>query len=96
MEGEDTSAYDIKAFGREYGPWTNALKAAGVPYKTTYILRHTFVAWALTIGINPLKLERLMGHGSKSMIYDVYGKYVEGLEKDRDKILNYFGEDFLG
>jgi integrase len=30
------------------------------------------------------------------MIYDVYGKYVDGLEKDRDKILNYFGEDFLG
>jgi len=50
----------------------------------------------LTIGINPLKLERLMGHGSKSMIYDVYGKYVEGLERDRDRILDYFGEDFLG
>jgi integrase len=50
-----------------------------------HVLRHTFVAWALTIGIDTGKLERLMGHGSKSMIYEVYGKYVEGLEKDRDK-----------
>lgn len=93
---KDGGTYDIKAFGRDYGPWAKAFKLAGVPYKTTYILRHTYVAWALTIGINPLKLERLMGHGSKAMIYDVYGKYVDGLEKDRDKILNYFGGDFLG
>jgi len=93
---EDGGTYDIVSFGKDYGPWAKAFKAAGVPYRTTYILRHTYVAWALTIGINTLKLESLMGHNSKSMIYDVYGKYVEGLEKDRDKILNYFGEDFLG
>ena len=36
-----------------------------------------------------------MGHGSKQMVYEVYGNYVEGLEEDREKILNYFGEDFV-
>jgi integrase len=36
-----------------------------------------------------------MGHGSKKMIYEVYGNYVEGLEKDKEKIHDYFGEDFL-
>ena len=29
------------------------------------------------------------------MIYEVYGEYVDGLEEDRLKILNYFGQDFL-
>lgn len=37
-----------------------------------------------------------MGHGSKEMLYNVYGKYVQGLEADLDQILEYFGEDYLG
>jgi integrase len=37
-----------------------------------------------------------MGHGSKEMVYQVYGNYVEGLETDAGKILGYFGKDFLG
>jgi integrase len=36
-----------------------------------------------------------MGHGSRKMVYDVYGMYVKGLEKDAGKILEYFGKDFL-
>ena len=40
--------------------------------------------------------DSLMGHGSKEMIYEVYGKYVEGLEKDAGAIKDYFGKDFMG
>jgi integrase len=29
------------------------------------------------------------------MIYEVYGNYLEGLEKDAGKILDYFGKDFM-
>jgi hypothetical protein len=29
------------------------------------------------------------------MVYEVYGKYVKGLEKDAGQILEYFGSDFL-
>lgn len=36
-----------------------------------------------------------MGHATKEMVYEVYGKYVEGLEQDRKKILTLFGEDFI-
>jgi integrase len=36
-----------------------------------------------------------MGHSSKKMIYDVYGDYVEGLEDDYSRILEYFGKDFI-
>ena len=62
-----------------------------VPYTT----RHTFAAWSLTLGMSPEKLVTRMGHGSKKMIYEVYGKYVKELEKDAGKILEYFGSDFI-
>jgi len=59
-----------------------------------YITRHTFATWSLTLRMDPNKLVNLMGHSSKKMIYEVYGKYVEGLETDAGKILEYFGNDF--
>jgi len=77
-------------------PWTSAFKKAGLPYKVPYAMRHSFAAWALTLRMDPNRLVDLMGHGSKEMVYDVYGKYVEDLEKDAGKILEYFGKDFLG
>ncbi len=40
-------------------------------------------------------LVKLMGHGSKKMIYDVYGEYIDGLESDMWDIANYFGRDYL-
>ena len=55
-----------------------------------YSTRHTFAAWLRTIGMNPNKLVKRTGHGSKKVAYEVYGNYVEGLEKDADKILEYF------
>jgi integrase len=58
-------------------------------------LRHTFAAWSLTLGIDMNKLVRLMGHGSKKMVHEVCGDYIEGLEEDAWKILEYFGRDFL-
>ena len=65
-------------------------------WELPYTMRHTFAAWALTLRMDPNKLVNLMGHGSKKMIYEVYGNYVEGLETDAGKILKYFGNDFIG
>ena len=75
--------------------WKKAVEKAGIPMVTSYSARHSFAAWSLTIGINPLKLVKLMGHASKQMIYEVYGNYVEGLEDDTEAILEYYGEDFI-
>jgi len=86
--------FDVDSFRKN--PWTRAFKKAGLPYKVPYTMRHTFAAWALTLRMDHNKLVNLMGHGSKEMVYEVYGKYVEGLEKDAGKILEYFGRDFLG
>ncbi len=35
-----------------------------------------------------------MGHGSKQMVFEVYGSYIPGVENDKEKIRRYFGEDF--
>lgn len=71
------------------GPWTKAFTAAGLPYRKPYATRHTFAAWNLMRGVRPDKVVRLMGHGSRQMIYEVYGRYVEGLEDDVDAIEAY-------
>lgn len=76
--------------------WRRAFAKAGMPNRRLYSLRHTFAAWSVTIGLDINKLEALMGHGSKEMIYTRYGKYVQGLERDKALIMDYFGEDFLG
>ncbi len=75
--------------------WKKAVEAAGIPSMTSYSTRHSFAAWSLIIGINPLRLVKLMGHASKQMVYEVYGNYVEGLEEDGERIFEYFGRDFV-
>jgi integrase len=75
--------------------WQPALKRAGLRYIKPYSTRHTFAAWALVIGMNPNQLVPLMGHGSKKMVYEVYGEYTAGLAQDREKILSFLGKDFL-
>jgi integrase len=86
--------FDVDSFRKN--PWTTAFRNANLEYKVPYATRHTFAAWALTLGTDPNKLVKLMGHSSKKMVYEVYGNYVEGLEEDAGKILEYFGKDFGG
>ena len=85
--------FDIDSFRKN--PWTRAFRKARLSYKVPYTIRHSFAAWALTLRMDSNRLVRLMGHGSKKMIYEVYGNYVEGLETDVGKILDYFGKDFI-
>jgi integrase len=75
--------------------WIKAFNKAGLPHKVPYCMRHSFAAWSLTLKVDMLRLVSLMGHKDKKMIFEVYGNYVEGLERDIEKILNYFGSDFI-
>jgi len=84
--------FDADSFRKN--AWTTALKKAGVDYRVPYTTRHTFAAWALTLKMDSNKLVSLMGHGSKKMVYEVYGRYVNDLETDAGKIMEYFGNDF--
>jgi len=42
-----------------------------------------------------LRLVNLLGHKDKKMVFEVYGNYVEDLEQDAQKILDYVGQDFI-
>lgn len=75
--------------------WKKAFIRADLPYKVPYCMRHSFAAWSLTLRIDMLRLVNLMGHRDKKMVFEVYGNYVEGLEQDVMKILEYFGKDFI-
>jgi hypothetical protein len=61
--------------------WEKAGKAGGITDKVPYSLRHSFAAWALTLRIDPNRLVRLMGHGSKKMIYEGTGITSKGLKR---------------
>ncbi|UPU37474.1 tyrosine-type recombinase/integrase [Geomonas paludis] len=80
---------------RFYGVWCSAFNDTGVSYFRPYAMRHTFAAWAMSLGLDINKLEHLMGHGSKQMLFEIYGKYVQGLEDDKNSILGFMGTDFL-
>ena len=88
---ENGKAFTVQLFQRRVS--TKALNQCGIPYLKPYTTRHTF-AWTLAIRTDPNRLVDLMGHASKQMIYEVYGKYTKGLEQDRLAILRYFGKDF--
>jgi integrase len=84
--------FDGNKFRGRY--WVPALERAGLPYRRPYATRHTFAAWSLMMGIHPDRVVRLMGHGSRQMVYEVYGRYVDGLEDDVEGIRAFFGPDF--
>lgn len=75
--------------------WDKAIKKAGLDARVPYAARHTFVQWALLIGVNKNRLVDLMGHSTKKMIDEVYGVYRKGLIEEQQLILDYLGEDFL-
>jgi integrase len=46
----------------------------------------------LLIGKPPLEVVALMGHSSKKMVYEVYGRFVRGLGNEREQIKAYLGQ----
>lgn len=52
--------------------------------------------WKLIYLVNGSEPHANSQHDSKEMVYEVYGKYVEGLETDAGEIREYLGKDFMG
>lgn len=76
-----------------HGPWARGIAKAGIAYRRPYATRHTFALWHLVAGTHPEALVSLMGHGSKQMVYEVYGKYSPGMAEQADQIRAYLGLD---
>jgi integrase len=90
---KDGSPFNYNSFRKTV--WDKAIKKIGLDDRVPYAARHTFVQWSLLIGVTKTRLVDLMGHSTKKMVDEVYGKYRQGLVEERGKILDYLGEDFL-
>jgi len=90
---KDGSRFDPDNF-RE-AAWETAFRKSKLDYVKPYATRHSFAGWGLTLRMDPSRLVYLMGHRTRKMIYETYGKYVEDIEKDARRILEYFGQDFI-
>ena len=89
---EDGDAFSLNAFRNKI--WNPAAKKAGINHNPQE-LRHTFTAWCQIAGIDKIRITKLMGHNNKDRVDDTYGFYVDGLEDDRDLIIEFFGDDFV-
>jgi integrase len=67
-----------KDYWKDYSePFKRACQKAGVRYRQPYQLRHTFASQLLSGGENPLMVAEIMGHTDTSMIFRVYGKWID-------------------
>lgn len=71
--------HEAKALNRAFA---RACKQAGVRRRNVYQLRHTFATWGLSSGENPMWIATQMGHTDVQIIYDHYGKWMPGLDKE--------------
>jgi integrase len=90
---QDGSPFNYDSFVKT--AWNKAMRETGIPARVPYASRHTFVQWALLLGVTKSRLVDLMGHSTKKMIDEVYGRYRQGLVDEKEAILDYLGEDFL-
>lgn len=56
---------------------------------TYYTLRHSFCTMMYYAGINIKEAQRIMGHSSAKMVYDIYSHLDEERENTDEKINNY-------
>ena len=56
---------------------------------TYYTLRHSFCTMMYYAGINIKEAQRIMGHSSAKMVYDIYAHLDEERENSKEKIDNY-------
>ncbi len=53
--------------------WKAVLKAQGIPYRTPYNTRHTFISHALEAGLSPVEVASITGHNVKTLFENYAG-----------------------
>jgi integrase len=84
----------VLGYTKLHTSWDRAVHLAQLEPLSMYCLRHTFIAWCLTIGMELIRVVALAGHSSRKMVDENYGRYIPELEKDEVKIRAFFGKDF--
>ncbi|EMH0680396.1 DUF3596 domain-containing protein [Klebsiella aerogenes] len=68
--------------------WDAGLKKAGIRARRPYQSRHTYACWALTAGANPSFIASQLGHENAKMVYEVYSKWIGGMDRNQVEMLN--------
>lgn len=74
---------DLEKF--RHREWSPGLRAAGVPHRRIYDLRHTYATWSLAAGVDLFTLSRRMGT-SLAMIDATYGHLAPDAD-ERERLL---------
>lgn len=91
--GEDADVFENPVTGRPWHDersqrdhyWKPSLKRLGIRYRRAYNTRHTFATAALMAGLKPAYIARQLGHASTAMLFSVYGKWIDGADKDTER-----------
>jgi integrase len=73
--------------------WAPALKAADIPHRRIYDLRHTYASWSLAADVPVAKLAKMMGT-SIGQIEDTYHGFLRDDEERYGAALDTFGVAF--
>lgn len=65
--------------------WAPTLKRLGIRHRRAYNTRHTYATAALMAGLKPAYIARQMGHATTAMLFNVYGKWIDGADKDTER-----------
>lgn len=68
--------------------WNAGIKRAGIRPRRPYQSRHTFACWLLTAGANPSFIAGQMGHENAKMVYEIYSKWIGGMDRNQVEMLN--------
>ena len=69
--------------------WTPALRAADIPHRRIYDMRHTYATWSLAAGVSLFALSRRMGT-SLQMIDQTYGHLAPDAEEQERLLLDAY------
>jgi integrase len=65
--------------------WRACLKRLGMRYREPYQTRHTYASRQLMDGVNAVYIARQMGHANAQMLFKVYGRWIDGADKSRER-----------
>lgn len=67
-------------------PWQEAHKKARIPYRHPYTCRHTRAAELLSVGTDPARAAKQLGH-SLQMFLNIYSEFIEEYAKQSEAVL---------
>jgi integrase len=65
--------------------WRACLARLGMRYREPYQTRHTYASLQLMDGVNAVYIARQMGHANAQMLFKVYGRWIDGADKSRER-----------